>query len=167
MHGSMLRRPLTFITMAGVLAMPAPMSDPVGVYAVIDKVVLAPNASPATIQVWGTFAVTDQKPGDGYQPAAKGYLYYSVNTTNERATRAEWADLQALAGKKTVVGFGAKWQRLSVGRVRCATEAAAEPDVYPLGIGVIKVPEPRNSAFAIQQGLLSASAPGAPCAKGR
>lgn len=167
MHRFALRTPFALVAMAGMLAIPMPLSDPVAVYAVVDKVVLGPNAtSPATIQVWGTFSITDQKPGDNYMPAVKGYLYYSINPGNERATRAEWTDLQGLAGSKAIAGFGAKWQRLAVGRVRCATEAPGQPDVYPLGLGVVKVPEGRNSGWPIASRLLSASAPGAPCEKG-
>jgi hypothetical protein len=168
MNRSALRRPLTLAAMAGVLAIPMPMSDPVGVFAVVDKVVLAPDATnPTTIQVWGTFAVSDQKPGDSYQPAVKGYLYYSINPSNERATRAEWADLAGLAGKKAIVGFGAKWSRTPLGKVRCATETPAQPDVYPLGLGVMKTPEQRNTGWEVEKQVLSASAPAASCAKGK
>jgi len=168
MHRLALRTPLTFVAMAGLLAVPLPKSDPVAVYAVVDRVILAPNAtSPTTIQIWGTFAVTDQKPGDNYQSAVKGYLYYAVNPSNENASRAEWTDLQGLAGSKAIVGFGAKWQRLPIGRVRCGTESVGQPDVYPLGLGVIKMPEQRNTGWPIAKELLSASAPAATCAKPR
>jgi hypothetical protein len=168
MLGSPLRKPLTLVAMAGMLAVPLPMSDPVGVYAVIDRVVLVPNAqNPTAVQVWGTFSVSDQKVGDNYQPAVKGYLYYSVNTTNEHATRAEWTDLQGLAGKKTIVGFAMKWQKNGVGRVRCAKEAPLEPDVWPLGLGVVKLPEQRNTGWPIAKDLLGASAPDATCRTGK
>ena len=138
---STLRRPLALFSMAGLLAMPAALSDPVGVYAVVDRVVLEPSAtSPTAVQVWGTFRISKQEPGDDYSPPVKGYLYYAINPANERASRAEWTDLQGVAGKKQIVAFGAKWQqnRRTLGRVRCASEKPASPDVYPLGIGVMK-----------------------------
>lgn len=161
-----LRTPLTLVAMAGVFALPLPKSDPVGVYAVVDRVVLAPDATnPTTVQIFGTFSVTDQKPGDNYQAAVKGYLFYTINPSSEGASRAEWKDLQGLAGTKAIAGFGMKWQRLGVGRVRCATEAPSQPDTWPLGLGVVKVPAQGNTGWAIAKDLLSASAPAAPCAK--
>ena len=167
MRSSEFRRPLTIVAMAAALAVPVPMSDPVGIYAVIDKVVLVPNATnPTAIQIWGTFAVSDQQPGDHYRPAVKGYLYYAIDASKERATRAEWADLSGMAGKKAVVGFAAKWQRPTPGRVRCATEAPSEPDVYVLHFGVVKMPAEQNSGWPIAKELLAASAPSATCAKG-
>ena len=164
MQSSAFRNPLTVVAMAAALAVPVPMSDPIGIYAMIDKVVLVPNATnPTAIQIWGTFAISDQKGGDHYYPAVKGYLYYTIDTSKERATRAEWADLQGMAGKKAVVGFAAKWQRAAPGRVRCATEAPAEPDVYALGFGVVKMPAEQNSGWPIAKELLAASAPNAAC----
>jgi len=168
MHGSTTLSRLTRFAVAGLLAVPATMSDPVGVYAVIDKVVLSPDATnPTTIQIWGTFAVSEQTPGDKYLTAAKGYLYYSIGSGKERATRAEWADLQSLAGKKTLVGFGAKWQTKDIDRVRCATEAPSSPDVYRIGAGVTKLPMERNSAWKMADGMLKGTAPDAPCTKSK
>ena len=116
-----------------------PRSDPVGVYAIVDRVVLEPDAAhPKTVQIWGVFALTEGKPGDNYRPAERGYLYFSVDPRNERVTLAEWNDLASVAGKGQAVGFGAKY-RTSV-RLRHATEAPANPDAYPSGgIGVVKV----------------------------
>ena len=165
MQSSAFRNPLTVVAMAAALAVPVPMSDPVGIYAMIDKVVLVPNATnPTAIQIWGTFAISDQQPGgDHYLPAVKGYLYYTIDPSKERATRAEWADLQGMAGKKAVVGFAAKYQRPTPGRVRCATEAPSEPDAYVLHFGVVKMPAEQNSGWPIAKGLLAASAPNAAC----
>src|SRR5689334_1269098 len=58
-------------------------SDPTGVFALIDKVVLEPNdTAPERIQVWGAFAVAEQKDRDpnrdAYKAAEKGYLYFSL-----------------------------------------------------------------------------------------
>ena len=82
---------LAALTTIGLLARPAVVSDPVGIYAVVDKVVFAPDsASPSTIQIWGVFSLSEGKPGDNYGAPARGYMYYSVNDKNPTAVRAEW-----------------------------------------------------------------------------
>ncbi len=131
--------PLTLLTtFALTAAAPAPLSDPVGVYASIDRVVLEPNAQdPRAIQIWGVFALSTGQPGDSYQPAERGYLYYSVNARNPRATRAEWSDLRSMAGTGRPLGFGGRYEKL--GRVRRPAEAPANPDTYPLGFGLVKM----------------------------
>jgi hypothetical protein len=133
-----MKRLLPLAVLALISAAPRPVSDPIGVYAVIDRVVLEPNASnPSTIQIWGVFALSPRRPGDEYQPAQRGYLYYDVNRKNEQATYAEWADLNAVAGTGQTIGFGGRYE--DNGRVRRASEAASDPDTYPLGFGLVKV----------------------------
>jgi hypothetical protein len=163
----MHQRLIAVVSAAALMAM-APPSDPCGVYGVIDRVAFAPDeANPSTIQIFGTFALSDKKPGDNYRPAVKGYLYYKVDPANERASRAEWSDLKSVAGSKSIVGFAAKWVSIPLGRVRCATEPPSMPDVYPTenSMGVVKVRQPRNSAWPIATQLLSTKAPDAPCNK--
>lgn len=123
---------------SGTVALPA-RSDPVGVYALVDKVVFEGDAAnPRAVQIWGVFSLPGQSGGIARQPAQRGYLYYTVNTSNDRASRAEWADLEAVAGTGTAVGFGARFT--NNGRIRPRSEAVANPDVYPLGVGVTKLP---------------------------
>ena len=113
-------------------------SDRVGVYAVIQKVVLEPSdAAPQRIQVWGAFALSDQKSGSAYGPAERGYLYYACPPGQENVCRKEWADLKTVAGKDTGVGFGARYHE--TGRVRKATEKPASPDVYPIDRGIVRL----------------------------
>jgi hypothetical protein len=112
-------------------------SDPVGVYALVDKVVLEPNEkSPERIQIWGTFA-TWADHGDVYGKPEKGFLYYKIPATNAKAALAEWADLKAIAGTGQGVAFGQRYSQM--GRVRPATEKPESPDVYVLGVGLTKV----------------------------
>ena len=130
--------PLFAVLAFMVSAAPRPASDPIGVYALIDRVALEPNAeNPSTIQIWGVFAMSPRRPGNDYLPAQRGYLLYAVNRKNEHATHAEWADLKTLAGTGEAVGFGGRYQEN--GRVRRGNEAAANPDIYPLGFGLVKV----------------------------
>jgi hypothetical protein len=112
-------------------------SDPVGVYAVVDRVVLEPNAeAPERIQVWGVFAlanVTTRR----YEPAARGYLYFALPGEKKDIARKEWADLQKLAGDGDCVAFGAR--RQSLPKVRRADEKPASPDPYSIGFGLTKM----------------------------
>ena len=113
-------------------------SDLVGVYAVVEKVVLEPSdASPERAQVWGAFAVYDQGRGSTYQAPLRGYLYFTCPQGKESICRREWADLKSVAGKDTGVGFGRRWE--PVGRIRKADEKAGSPDPYPIQMGVLKV----------------------------
>jgi hypothetical protein len=111
-------------------------SDPVGIYAIVEKVVLEPGeAAPQRVQIWGAFALADQtRRGDHYLPAARGYLYYTLKPGDEAACRAEWSDLEALAGTGQAVGFGSRY--LPKARVRKADEKAENPDTYETEIGL-------------------------------
>jgi len=138
-----------------ITVVPLRASDPIGAYRIVDKVFLAPNATePTTAQIFGvfSFAVPRNKDftqpwppgsfgtantGDVYAAVQKGYLYYSCLAGKEKACRAEWNDLSAVAGKGDVVGFGARYGMS--GRVRQATDAPVNPDVYPLNVGVVKM----------------------------
>ncbi|MBI3263830.1 MAG: hypothetical protein HYZ58_11860, partial [Acidobacteria bacterium] len=120
------------------LSVPAGASDPVGIYALIDRVVFEPDAThPAAIQIWGVFALSDGRRGDNYRSAERGYLYYTIDRSNEAACRAEWSDLRAVAGTGHPIGFGARYS--STGRVRRPSEAPAKPDRYPLGVGLVRM----------------------------
>jgi hypothetical protein len=111
-------------------------SDPMGVYCLVDKVVLEPAETPERAQVWGVCAIANQNDWF-FQPPAAGYFYYTVPTARADAARAEWKDLKAVAGTKEVVGYGRRYR--SVGRLRPATETPASPDEYPVHLGVTKV----------------------------
>ena len=57
------------VIVLGLLTLTATLraSDMVGVYGVIEKLVLEPaGAAPQRIQVWGAFALADQKSGSTY-----------------------------------------------------------------------------------------------------
>ena len=63
-------------------------SDRVAVYARIDKVVLAPTAEmPDTIEIWGVFSIARQNDPNEYQPATRGYLFYTLPSNRDAARR--------------------------------------------------------------------------------
>jgi hypothetical protein len=113
-------------------------SDPMGLYTVVQKVVLEPSETePLRIQIWGAFALSDTRNGDDYLAPQTGYLYYACPQGAERTCRNEWADLKSVAGTGTGVGFGGRY--LDSGRVRKASEKPEKPDMYPIKMGVMRM----------------------------
>ena len=89
-------------------------SGPVGLYAVVEKVISEPTEQGAErIQVWGAFAFVDGGIQSGRATSApqRGYLYFTVKPDRSAAEvetiRKEWADLKAVAGTGQAVAFGA------------------------------------------------------------
>jgi hypothetical protein len=114
-------------------------SDPMAVYARVDKVVLEPDAdSPQAIQIWGVFALAKPDDRNDYLAPVRGYLYFSLKD-HSRAARAEWADLKSVAGSGQIVSFGSRYQLKM--RVRQADEKPAAPDPYIVSIGLTKARE--------------------------
>ena len=112
-------------------------SNPVAVYARVDRVALAPNAqAPDTIQVCGVFSLATPNNGNDYQPPAAGYLYFKLSGDPALARR-EWADLKEVAGTRQIVAFGSRYQLKP--RVRKTEEPPASPDEYATGLGLTKV----------------------------
>jgi hypothetical protein len=125
-------------------------SDPVGVYGIVKKMVFEPNESaPQRVQIWGAFALSDGKSGDGYLAPQQGYLYYRLTTGKEDICRMEWADLMSVAGTGQAVGFGFRYDTQT--RLRQPTENAGAPDHYPLGVGVMKIGNGQRQHAVIAQ----------------
>lgn len=125
-------------------------SDFVGVYAVVEKVVLEPSeTAPERIQIWGAFALSDGQSGSGYGTAERGYLYYACPAGREAVCRKEWADLRSVAGKDTGVGFGGRY--IETGRIRKADAAPASPDVYPIERGIVRLSAGHESLQVIER----------------
>ena len=125
-------------------------SDMVGVYGVIEKVVLEPaDAAPQRIQIWGAFALSDGQRGSNYGPAQRGYLYYTCPAGQEAICRREWEDLKTVAGKNTGVGFGARHK--ATGRIRKADDKPASPDAYPIERGVMRLSADHESLVVIDR----------------
>jgi len=118
-------------------AVTARASDPIGIYALVDKVVLEPSESaPERIQIWGAFAFAVGY-DFAYEKPKRGFLYYKLDPDKKATCLKEWADLKSVAGTNQVVGFAARHR--DKGSVRKADAKPANPDTYPLGFGVTKV----------------------------
>ncbi len=112
-------------------------SDPVGIYAVIDKVVLTPGDDrPEQAQVWGVFRLA-QNGGDNYAPPVRGYLYFRLTPGKEDTARKEWADLKRVAGTGQCVAFASRYG--PKGTVHPANEPPKDAEAYPLAMGLQRV----------------------------
>jgi hypothetical protein len=129
-------------------------SGPIGVYALIDKVVFEPNeTAPDRVQIWGVFVIADRQQGTPVSPGKRGYLYFQLpgegvwrdGVPRSEVTRREWNDLKAVAGTRQMVGFGSSWVGTGSAalaepyRVRPASESPATPTPYVLNAGVVKL----------------------------
>ena len=114
-------RPILIATIVGgfalsLLTYSTEASDWTGIYARVDKVVFEPNAAaPERIQIWGAFAVATVGNRNTYEPAQRGYLYYSLKEGKEDVCKKEWADLKSVAGSGQIIAFAGRNQ---TGRVR-------------------------------------------------
>jgi len=146
------------LCVAALLALLAPAvraSDPIGVYAYVDRVVFEPNdAAPERIQVWGGFALAKKTETRlDYHDPERGYLYFKLRPGDEEICKKEWADLNSVAGKQQIVAFGSR-DADPQPTIRKANAKPANSDVYPKGWGMTKVdraPGKTNSRAPIDQ----------------
>lgn len=128
---------LLSVAMLGIGSSNAVASDPVGVYAFVDKVVLEPSdGQPERIQIWGGFALAEGY-GYTYAPAKRGYMYFSVKPGEEDICRKEWSDLKSLAGGDQFIAFANRHK--PKGTIRDPSAKPEKPDVYPTGFGLTKI----------------------------
>src|SRR6266496_2813284 len=141
-RGNSLQLVTLVLALFGVAAGRALASDPVGIYALVDKVVLEPNeTNPERIQVWGAFAIAEGS-GYSYKNAERGYLYYKLNPEKPGACHNEWTDLKTVAGTGQIVAFGSRYGGKGVLRKKDAKPE--NPDVYPVAMGLTKVKEGKD-----------------------
>jgi hypothetical protein len=118
----------------------AQASDPTGIYALVDRVVLEPNdASPERIQVWGGFALANRVNRDDYHDAERGYLYLKLRPGDEAVCKKEWADLKSVAGTRQIVAFGSRSEQPQP-KLRKADAKPENPDTHPKSFGINKIP---------------------------
>lgn len=139
-------------------------SGPIGVYAVIDKVIFEPNdQSPTRVQVWGAFAYVDGGTGGTtISEIQRGYMYFGTDGPAPAAVLNEWRDLKTVAGTGQAVGFG-RWlysgpfgslkpnappenlphifggSSMTDMRIRPASETPGKPAFYETNSGVVKL----------------------------
>jgi len=125
------------LALTGMGRLSAHASDPVGIYALVNKVVLEPNdTAPERIQILGAFAIAEGS-GDKYKTAERGYLYFKINPEKAQLCRNEWMDLKAVAGTGQIVSFASRYQQK--GTLHQPRSKPQDPDVYPLAFGLHKV----------------------------
>jgi hypothetical protein len=125
----------------GVVTTGARASDPIGIYAFVDRVVFEPNdAAPERVQVYGGFAVAipRNKSNHEYRDAERGYMYFKLRAGEEEVCKKEWADLKAVAGTGQIVSFGSRYDTTPL-TVRKADAKVENPDTYPKSWGMTKV----------------------------
>ena len=121
----------------------AAASDPVGIYAVIDRVVLEPDEyAPERVQLWGAFSVAKEDSRDEYKDPEVGYMYFSLPAEKADAAKKEWNDLKEIARDGEVVAFGVRYK--PKGKVRKTGEKPSPAEPYPLSWGLQKVRKSRD-----------------------
>jgi hypothetical protein len=134
MNSGKLRR-FVFLALA-LSAFKSWASDPIGIYAIVERVVFEPSESaPQRIQIWGAFALAHGVAS--YRDPQRGYLYYTMTPGKEDICRKEWSDLKAVAGTGQGIAFGSRYDLKT--RVRKDTDKPETPDTYPISFGVTKV----------------------------
>lgn len=122
------------------LVPPVPPSDPTGVFALLDKVVLRPNAEqPTSVELQGAFAVAEGGRGNYYRAPRTGVLRFSLGEDGPESVR-QWRDLLQQAGTGKVVTFASRHQMNRDGagsvRVLAADEPPGTPPPYTTAWGV-------------------------------
>src|SRR6266571_4495310 len=141
-RGNSLKLLTLLLALFGFGAGRALASDPVGIYALVDKVVFEPNeTNPERIQIWGAFAIAEGY-GYTYKNAERGYLYYKMNPEKPNACRNEWTDLKSVATTGQIVAFGSRYGEK--GTLRKKAAKPEKPDVYPVAMGLTKVKEEKD-----------------------
>jgi hypothetical protein len=142
--GNLLKLLCAAALLAGV-ALAARASDPTGIYAFVDRVVLEPSdAAPERIQVWGGFALAKTENRNDYRDAERGYMYFKLRPGDEAVCKNEWADLKSVAGTGQIVAFGSRSENNAI-TLRKTDAKIEKADVYPKGWGMNKV-KPRDYA---------------------
>jgi len=66
--------------------------------------------------------------GDQYSVPVRGYLYYSLDGQKDAAARAEWADMQKIAGTGQIVAFGSRYKQFGTIRRGAGPTVGREVD---------------------------------------
>jgi hypothetical protein len=163
---------IALILMIGAMKLAA--SGNVAIYAIVEKVVLEPNDNaPERVQIWGAFTLADGGTNSSVTlTPQRGYLYFSLPPTSAPEQRGnalkEWADFKRVAGSGQAVAFGhfayigafsdelmsrPAGMRRAQNVVRAESVAPSSPDpyMYPLGVGLIRLPNTGNLAAVVEK----------------
>ncbi len=129
---------LVLTAVAAALPSRPTVSDPVGVYATIDKVLLLPNAeAPVEAEIHGAFCFA-RGAGDYYTAPARGYVLFRAGSKPGEEV-LQWRELLALAGSKQVIGFSSRYEQGLLLRATLPGEARPAAVTFPLGYGLQRV----------------------------
>lgn len=142
-------------TLAAILSThapaPAAVSDPSGIYALIEKVVFLPDETkPERLEIHGAFAIAVGQHGDYYTGPRWGRLLLRAPEQKTEACIAQWRDLARVAGTRQVVAFSSRYSQKDV-RVLATNDLATATGVQGMDFGVNKVENSRwGSALGLQ-----------------
>lgn len=115
-------------------ATPALASYPAAIWAHPEVVTLLPDAdSPKQIRIDGYFMVTAVPGKWGFSPVVQGWMLFECPAGKMEQCLLNWKDIVAKVG--TCLGFGDMNEM--AGTVHPPEQIEAEPDLYPLGLGVV------------------------------
>ncbi|NUN13311.1 MAG: hypothetical protein HUU55_06700 [Myxococcales bacterium] len=117
-----------------MISAPAWASYPAAIWAHPEVVTLLPDAeSPQQIRIEGYFMVTEVPGKWGFAPVVHGWMLFECPAGKMDQCLLNWKDLVAKVG--TCLGFGDMNE--FPGTVHPMDQTEAEPDLYPLGLGVV------------------------------
>ena len=120
-------------------------SDPNGIYAFVDRVVIEPSdANPERIQIWGGFALAKTENRDDYHHAERGYLYFKLRPGDEEICKKEWADLKSVAGTSQMVAFGSRPENKAITLRKADAKAGTWRTGIVVKLDVIPIPGPNQ-----------------------
>lgn len=114
-----------------VALVPIPLpSDPAGVYAVLDRVVLQPSAeAPTSVELHGAFALAEGYRGQYYRAPQVGVLRFQLGKDGPASVQ-QWRELAAVAGTGQIVAFGSRYEQ-GKGKDALAVQA---PEAVPAAL---------------------------------
>jgi hypothetical protein len=133
-------------------------SDPIGVFALVEKVVLEPSAAaPERIQIWGSFCLADETDParNAYHSPQKGYLYFKLPAQKSEAAHKEWKDLANVAGTGQIIGFGSRFNPKPT--IHKTDDKPKSPESYPVAFGLVTSKQRRSDYGPFKQLLATSS----------
>ncbi|MFO0577157.1 MAG: hypothetical protein U1A78_24390 [Polyangia bacterium] len=171
MHATLLRSVFTPLVAATVLcaAAPASASDQLGVYAVVRKVKFEPgttSSDASRVRLCGAFALANINNGSYFGPVA-GYMYYNCPAGQDTLCRMQWQEMLTASASAKCVGYGQRrdgsGNANNNGRIRPPSETVANPDFYPVGMGMVTVSNPSVEAANLCSAAAAAAVDTRPC----